>query len=336
METVQTVFITSSAYLFQISGYVVLTELHYTFRVGRSTGSCIVKEVCKALWFFLAEANIPSLTTQKFLGIAAGFVKYANFPNVIGAIDGKHIQTKQPPNSGSMYFNYKGYFSTVLLAICDANYCFTCGSANGKSSDAGIFRNSILLINCAITRLEFHNRVLCQIQLKNFHVILGDKAFSLSENLLRPYSGKQLTEDKQTFNNRLSIARRFIECTFGILAEKWRIFHRPIDVDIDFANCIIKATCVLHNFVRTKDGMREESFHDTNIPHRHGMEPLQPNTRSRGNAKALSARYKLFFKKIMTLIFDLNIVVFVSSNKKHVSIHLPNFFYPLQRDLFRC
>lgn len=51
-----------------------------------------------------------------------------------------------------------------------------------------------------------------------------------------------------------------VECTFGILANKWRIFHRPLDVNLDFCDIIIKAACVLHNYVSCKDGIR---FADT-------------------------------------------------------------------------
>ncbi|KAJ8915528.1 hypothetical protein NQ315_012410 [Exocentrus adspersus] len=52
---------------------------------------------------------------------------------------------------------------------------------------------------------------------------------------------------------------RYIECTFGILANKWRIFHRPLNVDLDLAQDIIKACCVLHNFVRARDGHHSQA-----------------------------------------------------------------------------
>ena len=46
-------------------------------------------------------------------------------PHVIGAIDGKHIAMDCPKGTGSQCYICKGFFSLVLLAVCDARYSFT-------------------------------------------------------------------------------------------------------------------------------------------------------------------------------------------------------------------
>ena len=60
-----------------------------------------------------------------------------------GAIDGKHIRIRNPKDSGSLFYNYKGIFSMTLLAVVDANYKFVWISveANGSASDARLFKN---------------------------------------------------------------------------------------------------------------------------------------------------------------------------------------------------
>jgi hypothetical protein len=45
-----------------------------------------------------------------------------------------------------------------------------------------------------------------------------------------------------------------VECVFGILNNKWRIFQQPLNVSPEFLLDIVKACVVLHNYVRESDG----------------------------------------------------------------------------------
>jgi hypothetical protein len=59
-----------------------------------------------------------------FRKISQKYLSSWNFPNCVGAIDGKHIRIKSPKNSGSLYFNYKEFYSIIMLAIVDADLKF--------------------------------------------------------------------------------------------------------------------------------------------------------------------------------------------------------------------
>ncbi|KYN07875.1 hypothetical protein ALC62_01153 [Cyphomyrmex costatus] len=78
---------------------------------------------------------LSSPTEEDWMKYAQGYWKRWNIPNCVGSIDGKHIRMRCPPNSGSLYYNYKKYYSIVLLAVADHLYRFTLvdiGAFGGK------------------------------------------------------------------------------------------------------------------------------------------------------------------------------------------------------------
>jgi len=87
---------------------------------------------------------MPELTNKDWIEVAEIYKKKPNFPHCLGAIDGKHIRISKPSNTGSEYFNYKNYFSIVLMAVVDANYkCLAVDiGAYGKGSDSVVFQDS--------------------------------------------------------------------------------------------------------------------------------------------------------------------------------------------------
>ena len=209
----------------------------------------------------------------------------------MGALDGKHVRVIKPVNSGSMYYNYKHFFSIVFLAMCDSNYLFTFVDigAYGKESDSAVFKNTALCDAIKNNKLNLPaaTPISKYDQTALPYVIVADEAFRLSDHVMRPYGKKSLTEIRKVYNYRHSRARRYIECAFGIMSNKWRIFHRPMNVNISLAEDIIKACCILHNYVRSRDGYRfEETFTI------HGFRHLHIDSESRGTSAAISIRDK--------------------------------------------
>jgi len=92
-------------------------------------------------------------------------------------------------------------------------------------------------------------------------VFVGDEAFSLSEKLMRPYAGHNLSEKLRTFNYSWCRTRSYVECAFGILSNKWRILHTALNVSKEFSKGIVKACVLLHNLVQRKDGYRSEEIY---------------------------------------------------------------------------
>lgn len=145
----------------------------------------------------------------------------------------------------------------MLLAVCDANYTFTLVDigAYGSQSDGGILQASTFGKRLVDGTLDLPNPRPLEENMDLFpYYMVGDAAFPLKRNIMRPYPGLILDDLKQNFNKRLSRARRTIENTFGILTARWRILRQTLELNDRSAETIVQATVVLHNFLKMNDG----------------------------------------------------------------------------------
>ena len=63
-------------------------------------------------------------TSDQWIAVDAVFSSRWNLNHTLGAIDEKYVGIRCPKNSGSLYFNYKGFHLIILFALVDANYNF--------------------------------------------------------------------------------------------------------------------------------------------------------------------------------------------------------------------
>uniref|UniRef100_A0A3P9LIS6 DDE Tnp4 domain-containing protein n=1 Tax=Oryzias latipes TaxID=8090 RepID=A0A3P9LIS6_ORYLA len=227
-----------------------------SYRVGVSTVAIIIPEVLTAIWDGLVEDFMAVPSAEDWRSIAEEFHQRWNFPNCCGAVDGKHVILKVPPNLGSQLHNCKGPFSVVLLAVVDALGRFRVIDVGdyGRTSDGGILANSTLgqALRCGTLNLPpDHPFPGAEQRGPQPHVFVADEAFPLRRNMMRPFPGRALTPERRIFNYRLSRARLVVEDTFGLLFAQWRLFRRLVDVRPEVLEKFVKTTCLLHNFIRS-------------------------------------------------------------------------------------
>lgn len=270
--------------------------MKYQFLMGSTTISGIISETCTVIWDVLQPLEMsPPSSQERWLEIANNFYKKTHFPNCVGAVDGKHIRLMTPQLSGSTYYNYKNYNSIVLMAVVDADYRFIAVDIGsyGREADSSIFKQWNFGKKLSEYRLNLPApKALPNSTIITPHVFLGDEAFPLNSDFLRPYPRSNLNNIRRIFNYRLSRARRLVECTFGILSNKWRVFHTSMTIPPDFAVKVTKAACALHNFVRLRDGFK---FEDT-LTHYFDDIPYEtPRYRATNTGRQIRDKFAQYF-----------------------------------------
>ncbi|XP_023312377.1 uncharacterized protein LOC111692556 [Anoplophora glabripennis] len=186
-------------------------DLKFSTGISAQALGKIIPETCRAIFDVLQEnyCKFPR-TRQEWEQIGLDFENRWQFPNCLGAVDGKHVRIVPPAGSGSYYYNYKQFHSIVLMGIANSNYeliLFDVGT-NGRVSDGGVINNTSFykaLLNEKLNLPPINHR-------NNLpYVFIGDEAVALRKDFLKPYSERELNVDRSNFNKRLSRARRIIK-----------------------------------------------------------------------------------------------------------------------------
>ncbi len=196
-------------------------------------------------------------------------------------MDGKHVNITKPSKSGSQFFNYKGTFSMVLLALVNPEYKFILVDigAYGSQSDRGVLRMSSMgkLLHKRALGLPDGKRLTGFEEVGPIpYFIAADEAFPLQVDIMHPFSGRErkrkeavrnmaqeeldtaarkktprdLTDRQLIFNYRVLRGRHIVENVFSICVHHWRVLlhamalHKPENVET-----VIMACVVLHNYL---------------------------------------------------------------------------------------
>lgn len=236
-------------------------------------------------------------TSEEWLKIAEEYETIWQFPHCIGSLDGKHIIIKAPGHSGSTYFNYKGSHSVVLMIVVDANYriiYMNCGQI-GRISDGGVFHNTALYADLEANNLNLPTpRPLQGRQVDVPYVLVADDAFALSKYLMKPYPYSNQPIDKRVYNYRLSRARRMVESVFGIMASRFRILRKPIELCPEKVQSVVSAIAALHNFLTSNsNSQRYLSRDDIDVLPTDSVVGLNTNNNNNPSVSAITIREEL-------------------------------------------
>ena len=198
------------------------------FGVSPCTLSLTIRKVCSVIVKVLGPELIKFPTTKEELHqVICNFENKFGFPMVIGCVDGTHIPVKQPTENAHDYFCHKMKYTMNVQAICDHEGCFLYVDCSWPRSvhEAKVFANSSVNLLFQEKRLlDVARKLNIDDNIDVGPVLIGDPAYPLLPGILKEFDTCNSNEEVM-YNIKLRSVCNQIECAFGRLKARWRIFE---------------------------------------------------------------------------------------------------------------
>lgn len=241
-------------------------------RFSRLTRATIqfLYERWKHILYFDAERLTPEKLREFALAVAA---KGAPLHNCCMMIDGRRCKCCRPVRNQRLLFNgWCRYCCLAYQAMTtpDGIHVHVFGPVEGRRHDQTLFKESGLP---DILRRHFHDPTGGNL------VVYGDPAYGISQHLLCPFKGNNLSRDEERFNSRMSRVRESVEWGFADVTRQWaylkghrqRILLEPVGIWYLVGTLLANAHSILYpnqisQFFACPPPTLDEYFHGDAVP----------------------------------------------------------------------
>ncbi|XP_060556908.1 putative nuclease HARBI1 [Ruditapes philippinarum] len=214
---------------------------------GYSVSSMSVSRCVRDVSYFITrrlqnEIKFPLLDEQQRL-VKQGFYEIAQFPHVLGTVDGTLVPIRAPHDDEHIYVTRKGFHALNIQGISDSNNMLL----NLVVRWPGSTHDAFILANSGISEEFESGRI-------QHGWLLGDSAYPLKTWLLTPISAPRDAAERR-YNFAHKRTRCTVERTFGIWKMRFRCLHKSGGyLSFSPARCVnvIMATGILHNICTRK------------------------------------------------------------------------------------